>query len=185
MSVLKPMELKHKFIELRAQDISLRQCARELGVAKSTCERWEKNFQREIGQMKQEQLKSLYEEFAMTKKDRIKRLGSSLAAIKDALADKDLREMDAEKLLNLELKYHAALKEEYTSTELVDAGDLTAEGITAALADLLNRIRSGEVSTEQAQKESMVLSNMLRAFELSDVKKKIEELELIVENSRR
>ena len=50
----------------------------------------------------------------------------------------------------------------------------------AALADLLNRIRSGEVSAEQASKESVVIANLLKAYDIVEVKAKLDELEAIV-----
>jgi hypothetical protein len=118
----------------------------------------------------------------MTKEARIKNLGSTLAQIDTALATADLSEADPVRLLDFKLKYTEALKNEYSGTQpALKLGDhIDAKDIVAALADLLNRIRSGEVSTEQASKESTVITNLLKAYETVEIKTKLEELEAIV-----
>lgn len=57
---------------------------------------------------------------------------------------------------------------------------IDAKGIVAALADLLNRVRAGEVTTEQAQKESGILAQLLKAYDTVEVKAKLDELEAII-----
>jgi hypothetical protein len=48
------------------------------------------------------------------------------------------------------------------------------------MGDLLDRVRAGEVTTEQASRESLILSNLLKAYDTVEVKAKLEELEAIV-----
>ena len=89
---------------------------------------------------------------------------------------------DPVRLLDFKLKYTEALKNEYSGIQpALKLGDhIEAKDIVAALADLLNRIRSGEVSAEQASKESSVITNLLKAYETVEIKTKLEELEAIV-----
>ena len=54
------------------------------------------------------------------------------------------------------------------------------ENVLIALNDLLVRVRTGEVTTEQASKESAVISNILKAIEVKDVKHKLEMLESVL-----
>ena len=50
-------------------------------------------------------------------------------------------------------KYTEALKGEYIGAKpALELDAIDAKSIVTALADLLNRVRSGEVTTEQAQK---------------------------------
>ena len=179
---MKPMELKRKFIELRAEGKSYREIGVELGISKSSCQKWEKDLAAEIAALKREQLRELYDSYHMTKEARIKNLGDTLAKIDAALATADLSEADPTRLLDFKLKYTEALKGEYSGTQpALKLGDrIEPHDIVAALADLLNRIRSGEVSAEQASKESVVIANLLKAYDIVEVKAKLDELEAIV-----
>ena len=57
---------------------------------------------------------------------------------------------------------------------------LDATEIVKALGDLLNRVRAGEVTTEQASRESLILSNLLKAYETVEVKAKLDALEAVI-----
>ena len=55
-----------------------------------------------------------------------------------------------------------------------------AKDILAAYSDLLNRVRAGEVTTEQAQKEGLLLAQILKAYDEVEIKAKLDKLEAIV-----
>ena len=79
------------------------------------------------------------------------------------------------------MKYTEALKGEYIGTKpALELDNIDAKDIVAALGDLLNRVRAGEVTTEQAQKESLILSQLLKAYDTVEVKAKLDELEAII-----
>ena len=90
--------------------------------------------------------------------------------------------MPPDKLLDYKLKYTQALKEEYIATG--QARSLPEEIDPAALMDmlkdLLERVRAGEVDTVQANRESMIISNLLKAYEQTELQAKIDALEAIV-----
>ena len=77
-------------------------------------------------------------------------------------------------------------RKEYTGTEPAFklGDDIKPEDIVKALGDLLNRVRAGEVTQEQANRESLVLSNLLKAYEQVELKAKLDELEAIVGGMR-
>lgn len=181
---MKPQETKNAFIQLRAEGRSYRAIAGELGICKSTCSAWDAEMNDAIAERKQEMLQELYTAYAMTKEARIKKLGDTLGRIDTALAGADLESMPPERLLDYKLKYTAALKEEYTGTSRPYhiSGQQAPQEIIIALEDLLCRVRAGEVTTEQANRESTVISSLLKAYETVEVKAKIEALEAIVGN---
>lgn len=111
---MKPTEQKSEFVRLRAEGKSYATIADALHISKSTCSAWGKEFEYEITERKQEQLEDLYSAYYVTKESRIKALGETLERINAALGEADLRDISPEKLLDLKLKYAAALKEEYT-----------------------------------------------------------------------
>lgn len=179
---MKPSEIKQEFIRLRAEGKSFSHIANQLHISKSTCSKWEKTLEADISQLKREELNSLYEAYGMKKKARIKRLGDTLNKVEEALESVNLNEIPPEKLLDFKLKYLEALQKEYTGTDpAFKVGDsLDPKDIVKALEDLLNRVRAGEVTQEQANRESLVLSNLLKAYDTVEVKAKLDELETIV-----
>ena len=67
-------ETKHKFIELRAKDLSLSRIADELGVAKSTLVIWNHEFGIEIENLRQMELERLREQLLGSQADRLQSL---------------------------------------------------------------------------------------------------------------
>ena len=178
---MKPTDVKKEFVQLRAEGKSYSEIAKKLHIAKATCTKWERELGDQIDELKRAELAELCESYGMTREARIRRLGDTLEKINDALASADFSAVDPAKLLDYKLKYTEALKGEYVGTKPAAALDtVDGKSIVAALGDLLNRVRTGEVTTEQAQKESGVLAQLLKAFETVEVKAKLDELEAII-----
>lgn len=180
---MKTQEQKTKFIRLRAEGKSYSVIADTLHISKSTCTAWEREFKNAIAELKQEQLNELYSSYYMTKEARIKKLGKTLDRINTALDGVDLSQIPPEKLLEFKLKYTEALKGEYTGSGTpyqFTADKIEPKDIVTALGDLLNRVRAGEVTPEQANRESTVIANLLRAYDTVEVKAKLDALETIV-----
>lgn len=179
---MRPQEDKTEFIRLRAEGKSYAAISEELHISKDTCSKWEKELKSEIAELKKEQLNDLYNSYYMTKEARIKKLGETLEDIEQALSNIDLSEMPPEKLLDFKLKYTEALKDEYipTATAKPIKKDFEAKDIMAAVADLLNRVRAEEVTPEQASRESLILSNLLKAYDAVELKTKLDALEALI-----
>ena len=178
---MKPQELKNEYVRLRAEGYSYSEIAERLHISKSTCTSWEKQLAKQIDELKRARFQELCESYSMTKEARIKRLGDTLEKINAALEQADFTAVDPAKLLDYKLKYTEALKGEYIGTKpALELDSVDARGIVTALADLLNRVRAGEVTTEQAQKESGILAQLLKAYDTVEVKAKLDELEAII-----
>ena len=178
---MKPAELKKEYIRLRAEGKSYSVIAEQLHISKSTCTKWEKDLAEQIDELKRAELTELCESYGMTKEARIKKLGDTLEKINEALAKTDFSTVDPAKLLDFKLKYTEALKGEYVGQKkAIEPESLEARDIVEALADLLNRTRAGDITTDQAQRESLILSNLLKAYDTVEVKAKLDELEAIV-----
>lgn len=179
---MKPIDTKNEFVRLRAEGRSYSYIANELHISKSTCSSWEAELREAISELKQEKLNELYTAYGMTKEARIKKLGDTLEGINSALDEVDLSTIPPEKLLDFKLKYTEAMKAEYTGggTPFTFGEKLDPKDIVTALGDLLNRVRAGEVSAEQANRESTVIANLLKAYETVEVKVKLDALEAII-----
>lgn len=163
---MKANKTRLEFIRMRAAGCSYRKIAEKLHIGKSTCAAWNKELEAEIQEQKREELKELYETYAMNKAARIRRLGDTLKRIEDALSKTDLEELPPERLLDYALKYAAALKEEHTE-EVPQAEENTPLHLINALRHLLDRVRSGEVSYTQTKSESVALLALLKACDVS------------------
>lgn len=152
---MKPMELKQQYIQLRAEGKSYSTIAEQLHISKSTCTKWERDLAKEIDELKRAELAELYESYSMTKKARIQKLGDTLDKINKALEQVDLSEVDPVRLMDYKLRYMEALKAEYVGMKPAVAPDkLDARSILEALTDLLDRTRDGDITNDQAQRES-------------------------------
>lgn len=182
-----PQEQKEQFIQMRAAGKSYNAIARDLHIAKGTCVAWQRELATHIDEAKQERLTELYDAYHMGREARIKNLGNTLAAIDEAIVAADFNEVPLSRLLDLKLKYAAALKEEYISAEqppIFMGGDVNGEKIIEALGDLLDRVRKGEVATDQANKEASILSYLLKAYEQAELKAKMDALEMVLSSTR-
>lgn len=174
-------ELRLSFVELRAKGYPYSRICRELKVSKSTLSVWNTELSAEIARLRAENLRELYDAYYMSKEARIRRLGDTLKSIDDELARKDLSEIPADKLLDYKLKYMEALREEYvepidTETET----ELNTQGIVAEIVSLLGKVKRGEITKEQAIRESIVIANLLKAYETGILEKKIETVQAVI-----
>lgn len=179
---MRPQEQKQRFIQLRAEGKSYTTIAQELGISKSTCTAWNRELSDEIASLKREELEQLYNNFYMTKEARIKQLGGTLDKINKALDKVDLSEVPADKLLKMKLDYTSALKEEFIGTAepypLQD--NFTPKDIVKAMNDLLSRVRAGEITEEQARKESTILTDLLKVYDIVEIKDKLDTLTEVI-----
>ena len=178
---MKPIELKQEYIRLRAEGKSYSYIADQLHISKSTCTKWERDLAAEIDELKRAELAELYESYSITKKASKKRLGDTLEKINTALEQADFSEVDPAKLLDFKLKYTEALKGEYVGQKkAIEPESIEAKDIVEAFADLLDRTRAGDITADQAQRESLILSNLLKAYDTTEIKAKLDKLEAIV-----
>lgn len=179
---MKSQEQRASFIVMRAEGKSYSTIAKELGISKSTCTEWERSLQEQIAERKAEQLEQLYSSYYMTRKARIEKLGEALNKIDGALESVDLSQMPPDKLLDYKLKYTQALKEEYIATGRSTSipEDISPDTFMEMLKDLWERVRAGEVDNGQANRESIIISNLLKAYEQTEMREKLEAIETVL-----
>jgi len=106
-------ELKAEFIQLRAKGLPYVRIAERLGVAKSTLANWNAELEAEVASARAMELEALQAEFFVLKEGRITLLGEQLQRVSGELASRDLTDVPTERLLELLLRYQAALKDEF------------------------------------------------------------------------
>ena len=153
---MKSTEKKLEYIELRASGKSYSSIAEELGISKSTCSKWEKALGADIEALREEHLQELYTSYSMAKEARIEKIGKTLQGIEEALEEKDLTQLPADKLLELKLKYERELKTEYTEP-IRDAGENTLAGLLEQYNKLYTASQSGQYSPAQIKAQLSIL----------------------------
>lgn len=179
-------QLREQVIELRAQGLSIRKIAGRVHRSRSTIGRWVALWDEEIARRRAIELEALYEQAAMTKEARVKRLSSQIKGIEKELRARGLEDVSTERLLKLLLEYHEALGAEYVETEPAaamgqDEAIMDSERVKSELERLLIRLRSGQVSGERAKQEQAGLLSILRAIEQGELAEKIDKIEAILE----
>lgn len=179
---MKPQEQRLSFVRLRAEGKSYNSISKELSISKDTCSRWEQELKDDIATFKAEQLRELYESYYMLKEARITQLGDTLNNINEALSKKDLEEISPDRLLDYKLRYMEALKEEYIELNNITPikRDYDAKDILNTLGEVLNGLRNGTITPEQATKESQLIGNVLKAYETVELKTKLEAIETVM-----
>lgn len=164
---MKPIEKKTKFVELRSQGMSFDTISKELAISTGTCSEWNKELRNEVETLKGERMKELYTIYGMDREARIRRTGNTLKKIEEALSHIDLSQLPPDKLLDFALRYQEALSKEYVAPKReLDQKEGTREALIQALADIVDRVRSGELSPEQAKTETQAVTNLLKAVEM-------------------
>ncbi|MFZ2257793.1 MAG: hypothetical protein WAV55_06605 [Clostridiaceae bacterium] len=91
----------------------------------------------------------------------------------------NLSDIPAEKLVDLYLKYSKTLEEDY----IIPAAPMLIQepkDLLYLLGDLVNRLRSGEITDEQVRRESLAVNTMLKAYEIIELQAKVDKLEKLL-----
>ncbi|PGX73779.1 hypothetical protein [Priestia megaterium] len=114
MTKVTKIDQKEKFIELRAKEVSYEEIAKQLAVSKPTLIKWGKELKIEVSNRRALELELLQERYYVSKRKRIELYGEQLKELIVELKKRDLSELSTEKLIELQMKTIATLKQEET-----------------------------------------------------------------------
>lgn len=162
-------EKKEQFIIMRASGHSYNTIAKELGISKSTCTAWNNELQYKIQEYEDERTQELKAKYKLTKAGHIERLGETLERIDQAIAQADLSEVPADKLLKLKLEYeeklHAESEPEHRQESLPA---YTAEEIVTETKRIYERLKAGEISPQTAKVQLYILEGINRTRTIAE-----------------
>jgi len=136
------IEIKERFIELRAKSWSFDKIAKELGKAKQTLIDWSKELQDEIANRKALELEALYESYYLMKENRLQTFGDMLTKIKEEIERRDLSDVPTDKLLELLLKYDSQVKEEIIEPIYKSSVEIREERLDRELMEELTTLNN-------------------------------------------
>lgn len=160
---MKDQAIKERYIELRASGKSYRSIAKELDIAKSTCQAWERDLSDLIADARAEREQELIEGYHMSREARIERIAGTLETINAQLAERGLEDVSTEKLLKLKLDYERELKNEYREPA-IEPPEQSIEGILRAYAQLYADTQAGKLTPAQTKSQIAILENTIKAM---------------------
>ncbi len=113
------IDVKDKFVELRAKGNSLKKISDELGVTKQTLLNWGKSLNSEIKNQRAFEYDALIEKYKLTRENKIKVYVEFLDKINQELSSRDLSGTSTDKLFLLMLKIRQELDKEQTGVSFV------------------------------------------------------------------
>ena len=120
-------ELKQRFIEMRAKDISYDKISKELGVSKQTLINWSKEFNIEISNLKAIEHESLIEKYRLKEESSFKQLSDFISKIEAELGRRELKDVPTEKIFNMYCKHISVLQKRSFNIEFKETKDLMDE----------------------------------------------------------
>ena len=189
------LDIKNKFVELRAKGLSIRKISEQLRHSPQTCLNWQGELEDEIAKLKAIELEALYEKYHLLKGHRVKLLGDQIKAIQNELKKRDLSQTSTDKLLELQLKYLEEAVKECVEPRIFSregigrlsngsGSKLDSEGVTLELAMVLLKYRKGLLSDTQARQEISLLQAILKAEDQTEIQKKLDKLESLLDRRK-
>jgi hypothetical protein len=131
------IDVKVRFIELRAKGLSFDKISAEISIAKKTLVNWNKRYKAEVEAAKAVELEALLEQHYLLTAQKVAQFGRLIMRLDQELTTRSLADVPTDKLLELRLKYQAAIKDEMPDPKFLSDQDVGAEReLEALLADL-------------------------------------------------
>ena len=132
---METVNVKQRFVELRAKGYSYDKIAKELKKAKQTLIDWGTELQEEIANLKAMELEELYNKYFLLKEHRIQTFGELLDKMKKEVTNRDLSEVPTGKLLELLIKYSGYINDEMIEPEYLSSRKMQSEKLSRELLE--------------------------------------------------
>jgi replicative superfamily II helicase len=132
---METVNVKQRFMELRAKGYSYDKIAKELKKAKQTLIDWSIELQEEIANLKAMELEELYSKYFLLKENRLQTFGELLDKMKKEVITRDLSEVPTGKLLELLIKYSGYINDEMIEPEYLSSRKMQSEKLSRELLE--------------------------------------------------
>jgi hypothetical protein len=149
---MKDIDTKHRFVELRARDKSLRTAADEVGIGLQTAVRWERELKEQIENLKIMELDALLERHRLTLQAQIERYGVELTRLNEELQERDLADVSTPKLYDIMIKLHTRVEGARPALTLRDDDEIADQKALRGLV-ASRRIRNVSETTARAGRQ--------------------------------
>lgn len=108
----KDLDLKAKFVELRSKGLSYDKISKELGVSKRSLIEWSRELQYEIANLRAVELEAILDKHLLAREQKLEMYRELLEKVRKNFLERDLSDLDTEKLFNLFLRLIGLLESE-------------------------------------------------------------------------
>lgn len=157
-------DTKLRFIEMRANNMSLSAIAKELHISKSTCSKWVKELESETASKQALRKAEINDLYVMDRQHRINRLQAVLERLDTAINNIDFSQMSPESLLKMKLRYESELSREYPISDSKGLSEYSYKAILDKINNLQRKYESGEISVEQLKVSLSALDIMIKGI---------------------
>lgn len=116
--VMKEMESKERFIELRAHGLSFDKIALEIGVSKPTLIKWNRECSKEVANLTYFNFEKLIEQYKLLKIHKIEALANTLNRVLDELSKRNFESVSTKDLVSIAFAIEGKLKESVSDIRL-------------------------------------------------------------------
>jgi transcriptional regulator with XRE-family HTH domain len=141
-SMTYPLEVKDRFVELRASGKTMAEVTKELGISHNTGLNWERDLKERIEANRAIYIEELQEKYRISKEKRIELFGERLLAINEELKKRDLSEISTPKLFDMLIRCMKALESEIDEPMFLSEAEIERKRDERILA---NNIESSEI----------------------------------------
>lgn len=145
------LDKKLRFVNLRANNMSLAKIADELGVSKRTCSNWDAELKKQIEAEQNKRSEELTRLYSLQRDERRKRLLNLLHKIDIESDKRDLASIPTENLIKLKLKIEAEIANESLLPTPLQIEQGTTEEVKTAIIKLCKDIASKNISSTSAR----------------------------------
>ena len=157
-------DTKLRFVEMRANNMSLSAIASKLHISRGTCSKLEKELESDIAVKQAERKAEISNLYAMDRQHRINRLQAVLERLDKAISNADFSQMSPEALLKMKLRYESELSREYPISDGKGLSEYSYKAIMDKVNDIQKKYESGEISTEQLKTSLTALDMMIKGI---------------------
>lgn len=119
---MKDNDVKNKFLELRAKNISYNKIAEELKVSKQTLITWSKEFEYELRNFRAIQFEEMHEKYRIYSDKRLELFSKLIESIKAELEKRDLSNIPIDNLIDMFFRFSDTLHKETVGSSFAEKG---------------------------------------------------------------
>jgi transcriptional regulator with XRE-family HTH domain len=150
-SMTYPLEVKDRFVELRASGKTMAEVTKELGISHNTGLNWERDLKERIEANRAIYIEELQEKYRISKEKRIELFGERLLAINEELKKRDLSEISTPKLFDMLIRCMKALESEIDEPMFLSEAEIERKRDERILANNIGPSEIGKQSKKAVQ----------------------------------
>lgn len=173
---------KQYFKELRTKGFSISAIAKGMQKSRNVLIKWDSEFKDEIREAQTEQKDTLIKNYLAFKNDNMKFISDTADLLQGIIDKAAAEEITLDKAIFLRMKLvEMANKEVYPLQVSNDYKTIEPEELAKELNVVYDNLKKGVISAEQAETYVKILNGMIKAYEISDLKRDMDAVKEVLD----